>query len=112
MFDGDLAHAILLQIDQAIEKIRFGAAEAESPDYFTNTSTGMERLDGVAMLFIAIGESLKNIDKFTGGALLTGHPEIDWAGVKGFRDIIAHRHFDIVVSGRFLPLIFLPIPVY
>jgi uncharacterized protein with HEPN domain len=55
----------------------------------------MEKLDAVAMLFIAIGESLKNVDKITGGTLLTKHPEIDWTGVKGFRDIIAHHYFDI-----------------
>ena len=46
-------------------------------------------------LFIAIGESLKNIDKITAGALLAKYPEIDWTGVKGFRDIIAHHYFDI-----------------
>jgi len=47
------------------------------------------------MLFIAIGESLKNIDKITQGRLLSDYPEIDWVGVKGFRDIIAHHYFDI-----------------
>ena len=47
------------------------------------------------MLFIAIGESLKNIDKITAGTLLSKYPEIDWTGVKGFRDIIAHHYFDI-----------------
>jgi uncharacterized protein with HEPN domain len=31
----------------------------------------------------------------TGGALLSQHPEIDWMGVIGFRDIIAHHYFDI-----------------
>ena len=95
MFDLDLVHTILLQIDEAIEKIRFRTREVESPDYFTNSPAGMERLDGIAMLFMAIGESLKNIDKITGGSLLSKYPEIDWAGVKGFRDIIAHHYFDI-----------------
>lgn len=47
------------------------------------------------MLFMAIGESLKNLEKITGGALLSQHPEIDWTGVKGFRDIVAHHCFDI-----------------
>ena len=47
------------------------------------------------LLFLAIGESLKNIDKVTGGTLLAKYPEIDWSGVKGFRDIVAHHYFDI-----------------
>ncbi len=47
------------------------------------------------MLFMAIGEALKNIDKITGGALLSQYPEIDWKGAIGFRDIIAHHYFDI-----------------
>ncbi len=30
------------------------------------------------MMLIAIGESLKNIDKITSGSLLTQYPQIDW----------------------------------
>jgi len=56
---------------------------------------GMEKLDSICMLFIAIGEALKNLDKITGGALLSQHSEIDWTGAIGFRDIIAHHYFDI-----------------
>ena len=37
-----------------------------SVDFFTNSADGMEKLDAVCMLLIAIGESLKNIDKITG----------------------------------------------
>jgi uncharacterized protein with HEPN domain len=95
MFDGDLVRSMLAGIDQAIEKISYRTAGIEDADYFTRSPDGVERLDGIAMLFIAIGESLKNIDKVTGGALLTKYPEIDWTGVKGFRDIIAHHYFDI-----------------
>jgi uncharacterized protein with HEPN domain len=95
MFDKALVHSILLQIDEAIERIRTRTREIESADYFTNSPAGVERLDGIAMLFMAIGESLKNLDKITSGALLSRHPEIDWTGVKGFRDIIAHHYFDI-----------------
>ena len=47
------------------------------------------------MLFMAIGEALKNIDIITGGALLSQYHEIDWKGAMGFRDIIAHHYFDI-----------------
>jgi len=95
MFDKDLVKSILLQIDEAIEKIKFRTVNIDNPDYFTSSPEGIERLDGIAMLFIAIGESLKNIDKITGGNLLSNYPEIDWTGVKVFRDIIAHHYFDI-----------------
>jgi uncharacterized protein with HEPN domain len=95
MFDRDLVRSMLVEINQAIDKISYRTAEIENADYFTRSPEGMERLDGVAMLFLAIGESLKNIDKVTSSTLLQKHPEIDWAGVKGFRDIIAHHYFDI-----------------
>ena len=44
---------------------------------------------------IAIGESLKNIDKITNKELLEKYPQIDWKGAKGMRDIISHHYFDI-----------------
>ena len=95
MFDKDLVQAILLQIDEAIGKITERTSHIHSSDYFTGTPEGVEKLDGIAMLFIAIGESLKNVDKITAGTLLSKYPEIDWTGVMGFRDIIAHHYFDI-----------------
>jgi hypothetical protein len=50
MFDADLVHAILLQIDEAIEKIKHRSAQADSPDYFTGTPEGVERLGGTGFL--------------------------------------------------------------
>lgn len=47
------------------------------------------------MVIIAIGESLKNIDKITNKKLLSQYPEIDWKGAKGMRDIISHHYFDV-----------------
>ena len=95
MFDAVLVREILLQIDKAIEKIRYRSAQVDTADYFTGTPEGMERLDGIAMLFIAIGESLTHIDKIPGGGLLSNYSEVDWTGVKVLRDIIAHHYFDI-----------------
>jgi uncharacterized protein with HEPN domain len=67
----------------------------KSAVFFTDSPEGVEKLDSICMLFIAIGESIKNIDKITTGTLLIKYPEIDWTGVKGFRDIIMHHYFDI-----------------
>lgn len=60
-----------------------------------DSSSGMEKLDGICMLLMAIGEGFKNIDKITGRKLLKKYPEVDWTGIKGFRDIVAHHYFDI-----------------
>lgn len=43
----------------------------------------MVLLDATCMLLIAIGESLKNLDKTTDGLLLPTYPSIPWKNVKG-----------------------------
>ncbi|HBG05801.1 MAG TPA: antitoxin [Geobacter sp.] len=95
MFDKELVLAILTQINEALEKIANRTIKIKSADDFTDSPEGMEKLDGICMLFMAIGESLKNVDKITSGLLLSRFPEIDWKGTIGFRDIIAHHYFDI-----------------
>lgn len=95
MFDKHLVLSILKQIDEALEKTKGRASHIQSANDFTDSPSGMEKLDSICMLFIAIGEALKNIDKITGGSLLSQYPETDWKGAIGFRDIIAHHYFDI-----------------
>ena len=51
MFDKDLVQAILLQIDEAIGKIKKRTFHIQNADYFTGAPEGMEKLDGVAMAF-------------------------------------------------------------
>lgn len=95
MYDKSLVIEILTQIENAI-KITLRRFEiVDSVDYFTNTPQGMEKLDSICMQLIAIGESLKNIDKITNKELLEKYPQIDWKGAKGMRDIISHHYFDI-----------------
>ena len=95
MFDKNLVLSILTQTDEALERIAGRAERIRSADDFTGAPAGQEKLDGICMLFMAIGEALENIDQITGGSLLSQYPEIDWKGVIGFRDIIAHQYFDI-----------------
>ena len=95
MFDRELALAVAEQIDEALEKIKSRSAAVRSADDFTATPAGMERMDGLCMLFMAVGEALKNLDKITEGSLLPCHPEVDWRGAMGFRDVIAHQYFNI-----------------
>ncbi len=47
------------------------------------------------MMLIAIGESFKKIDKISNKNLLLLYPEMDWKGVMGVRDVLAHDYFDI-----------------
>lgn len=47
------------------------------------------------MLFIAIGESLKNIDKLTNKQLLLKYDAVDWKAIKGMRDVLSHHYFDM-----------------
>ena len=44
------------------------------------------------MQLIAVGESLKNLDKITSKKVLSNYPEIDWKKVMGMRDIISHHY--------------------
>jgi uncharacterized protein with HEPN domain len=95
MYDVNLALEILQQTADALERIKERFLVVATPDFFTASPRGMEKLDSICMLFIVIGESMKNLDKVTQFQLLSQYPSIDWTGVKGFRDIIAHHYFDI-----------------
>ena len=95
MFDKNLALSILTQIEEALQKIASRAGRFQSADEFTSSPSGLEALDSICMLFMATGEALKNLDRITGGNLLSQYPEIDWKGAIGFRNIIAHHYFDI-----------------
>ena len=95
MFDKELTLSMLHQIDDALETLKMRTRIVQSVSDFTDTPEGMEKLDGVCMLFMAVGEALKNVDKVTSGLLLSQYSEFDWRGAMGFRDIIAHHYFDI-----------------
>ncbi len=95
MFDKELVKEILLQIDLAINKILYRFSTIKSPDDFLKTPEGSEKLDAICMQLIAIGESVKNIDKIAGKPFLAKYELVDWKGVKGIRDVISHHYFDI-----------------
>jgi uncharacterized protein with HEPN domain len=94
----DIALDILEDILSAIEKLEERTKDIHSVDDFLCSSSGMVLLDATCMLLIAIGESLKNLDKTTNGMLLPTYPSIPWKNVKGLRDIIAHHYFDVDAS--------------
>ncbi len=95
MYDKSLVQDILNQILNATRTIQDRFSPIGTVDDFTNTPAGMEKLDAICMLVIAIGESLKNLDKITERSLLAKYTTVDWKGAMGMRDIITHHYFDI-----------------
>ena len=95
MYDKTLVVEILTQIEQSIKITLQRFEPVKQASYFTDSPEGMEKLDSICMQLIAIGESLKNIDKITKNSLLKNYPQVDWKGAKGMRDIITHHYFDI-----------------
>lgn len=47
--------------------------------------------DAVLRNLQVIGEASKNLP----GSLIARHPEVDWSGLAGVRDIITHRYFRV-----------------
>lgn len=101
MYDVELVLEILRQIHEAAKRIERRFSHVRHPDDFLGSDEGLDRLDAICMMLIAIGESLKNLDKLTGGELLAKYPGVDWKGAKGSRDIISHHYFDLNAEAVF-----------
>ena len=87
--------AALDKIKQTVERVIANSEHITSYKYYYMSPAGMERLESTCMLLIAIGESIKGIDKITGKELLPKYPKVDWKGAMGIRDIIAHHYFEL-----------------
>lgn len=85
----------LQKIEETLERIISNSENIVTVADYYNTPSGVERLESTCMLLIAIGESIKGIDKTTDKKLLLHYPDMDWKGVMGMRDIIAHHYFDL-----------------
>ncbi len=85
----------LAKIEQTVERVIANSEQISSYNYYYMSPAGMERLESTCMLLIAIGESIKGIDKITNKELLPQYPEVDWRGAMGIRDIIAHHYFEL-----------------
>ena len=94
-YDKELVLDILYQITDALIVIQKRCLFAKAADDFSDSEEGQEKLDGICMKLIAVGESLKNIDKITNNKLLLQYPNIEWKLIKGIRDILSHHYFDL-----------------
>ena len=101
MHNKDLVMEVLRQIEDAATRIavRFQAIRQVSD--FTDSPAGVDKMDAICMMLIVIGESLKNLDRITGGTFLPRYPEVDWKKAKGMRDILTHHYTDINAEAVF-----------
>jgi len=95
MSDTLLLREILGQILEGIGRIERRFEGIESSDDFLKDDAGIDRLDGIGMMLIAMGESLKKFESSGGKLLMDCHSEVDWKGVKGVRDFLSHHYFDL-----------------
>lgn len=95
MFDKEEILHLLELIESTLTAIETRCKEVLTVDDFLLSDQGMILMDSVCMKIIAVGESVKNLDKHTSKSLLVKYPEIPWRNVMGTRDIIVHHYFDI-----------------
>ena len=95
MCKSQIIESLLKKTLQTVERILANSETITSPSFYLLTPSGMERLESTCMLLIAIGEGVKGVDKLTDKKLLSFYPGMDWKGVMGMRDIIAHHYFDL-----------------
>lgn len=95
MYDSELVGEILRRILWSAETITKRCANIGSPEDFLISDDGLKTLDSICMQLIAIGESVKQLDKMTDGLLLERCPQVDWKRIMGMRDILSHHYFDL-----------------
>jgi uncharacterized protein with HEPN domain len=95
MYDVELAKEILRQLLWSAETISKRFEPVASPQDFVVSDAGLEKLDAICMQLVAIGESVKHLDKVTEGELLSGYPQVEWKRVMGMRDVLSHHYFDL-----------------
>jgi uncharacterized protein with HEPN domain len=94
-FDLEIALDSLQKIKTMLELITERAKVVKTPDDFLRSPGGMMRLDAICMNLIALGETVKGLDKQTNAQLLKNYPDVYWRGVMGMRDKISHHYFEI-----------------
>jgi len=90
-----MVYETLKNITIAITRLQERSQGIHSVNDYLMSPSGMEKLNAACMVLIALGESVKTLDKLTEKKLLPTYPSIDWKGVMGVRDIIAHHYFEV-----------------
>ena len=95
MCDKRLVLSEIGQIIETIDVVLRRTKDVQILNDFLLSESGMILLDSVCMKLIAIGESVKKLDRLTNKDLLKNYPSVDWIGVMAMRDIIVHHYFEI-----------------
>ena len=76
MYDKELVIDSLQKIKAMLDLITERAAVVSTPNDFLCSPGGMLRLDAICMNLIALGETVKGLDKLTNGQFLRNYPEV------------------------------------
>ena len=95
MYDRQESIDRLKDVLEALERIPRRSESIHSPDDFLADEMGLEHLDSICMILVAVGESFRQLDAKTKGDWLVRYPQIPWRDVIGVRNVIAHGYFDI-----------------
>jgi uncharacterized protein with HEPN domain len=95
MPDNELLIEISKQILSSIQTIERRMKTIKASDDFLKNDRNLERLDSICMQLVALGESIKNIDKVSNRLLIKKYPEFEWKKAMGMRDVLSHHYFDL-----------------
>ena len=90
-----MVYETLKNIETSITRLQERTVQIHTVDDFLLSPFGMEKLDAACMVLIALGETVKTLDKLTNKELLPTYPSIEWKKVMGARDIMAHHYFEV-----------------
>lgn len=77
----------MFDIYQSVEKIE----EFTRGISFDQLMSDERTKDAILRNLQVIGEASKNLPE----TMITRHPEVDWSGLAGVRDIVTHRYFRV-----------------
>ncbi|WP_434686187.1 HepT-like ribonuclease domain-containing protein [Pseudanabaena minima] len=95
MYDRTMLLELFLEIEEAIRRIERRFSGINSPEDFLRDDNGLDRLDGIAMMLVAIGENINRIEKMISKKAFDQHIDIEWGNIMGMRNILAHDCFSI-----------------
>ena len=78
---------LLFDIDQSVEKIRMFTHDISFDQLMADERTK----DAILRNLQVVGEASKNLPE----SIIASHPEVDWSGLAGVRDIVTHRYFRV-----------------
>jgi uncharacterized protein with HEPN domain len=79
MCDRSLLFELLLELEEAIRRIERRFTRIQKADDFIADDDGLDRLDGISMMLIAISENIRRLDRLMAESLANRYPEIPWS---------------------------------